>query len=1549
VIRGSHVRRSAAALLAGLLISASAVAMLLPSGRAAGDSAPGLPAPEPDLSLPAIPASASSGTGSNFVMLGADASGEAFAYTMELPNSTGGLALATVGGHSVPSDWTSPSTQKHFVLFAHGSDGWHISQEALSQTGTPLPDFAPTGYPVGSSIVPAGQVAPGGSAVIAGTVNNGNEQELLVRDPGGSFRAAPAPATSLLPSGAVLFVQSSPVVAAVDDPGHGGAMVAPVGTSGTALGSVLHYDGTSWTREPIDPPAGASISSVLAIDDTSATNAYLLARTSDATGGVQLFKRETGATGPHWAAVQLDGTEGALFAKSSGTGYSALAPLDPGAPGGVNNGAQPLTATGDGAWVDGSFNDGQGQAQPFTIHLTVGEQSGGPHAGVHSWCNARNAGMCDSSLPDGLPAKVYRSIAWSGGGPFGSRVITGLPSGAILSLQGTSFTRIAGLGVQAAATPDGSAAFLSPTEGWTGGAPPVHFTVNRGADPLQAWPTPFREPLTAIAGEPGHVRGAIDAHALAVGADGEVARFTPGQGWSAEPLLTPAGVRATPRLRGVAWPEEDFAYAVGDGGAMWRWTRATGFWERDPATPLNFNGDLTGIAFDPSNPSRGYAVGLDGVLLRYDKSWTQETLPSGLENANFTSVTFAGSEAIAAFELARPGTITGGTTGPGPDSGLLVNDGGGWRLDSQEQSLTTPSASGPSPYQPAVTAVAGLPDGGAVSAGDGVLLERDSAGAPWRLARDPLPGYSIVAAAAIRQGPVVRALLSVDPFNPSTRIWPAPPRVTPSACAQPGSCSGDQGLPTLAGPYDLPANGWLLQETASGWQDVQHNAYPANYSSPIGADNPRRDDPIQALLIAADGSQGWVVGGETGIAMNASTEGGSLSSGPNATYLHTAGIYRYPAASTPPSGASSSPPPLNPNMLTVELAGGAGCFAACSNRDPIVGLGPPMWLDHAIASAAALSGSAGGPRAFIYTGGIVPNALRSLGPTDPTVGSEIASLASNAGNAAGGLPFAPVVSSSDLLDDQIPSSLLHDFSAFSGVTGNFPQYYSFDVAQAGTGKLRVVVIDDTTDSQVEELVNKSSTQYDLLNTALTSARAAHIPSIVIGARTLTTQSVTGDVAPTGAAKLAGLLVQDGASAYFFDSAASNVRYTIPAGAAQTIPSYGTGSLGYDAWSNAANHFGESGYLLVSINPSQVDPRTNRAPVTVRLIPNISGLALDARDGTVLLRSQVALFDALARRPQGGSGQRAQGSRVGPDPYIAIPGTPCSFQCAARVDPEFTFTSSHPDIANFVRHDPASQNPRAVFLDSKGKTVPDSSSGLLCAYNQGQTTVTVTTGGLSFSELLTVRGGQIRQPCGTVPLLNPTPKTVSPTPTGPPPPSVNPSPSPTVTPTPPPVPPPPPPPTPTPIVTAPPPAPAPPPAIVPPPPAPQPTLPFVPSPAPAAPLTPVLLATPTAPPPPNPTGFSGVTVLVTQPVPATQEERKEEHAIEEAQQFSAFPPEEQQSLSPLVALALAFIVAGAGASLRRRRRARRHPALAIAAVLGSDAARRSRRRTVRRRR
>ncbi len=65
-----------------------------------------------------------------------------------------------------------------------------------------------------------------------------------------------------------------------------------------------------------------------------------------------------------------------------------------------------------------------------------------------------------------------RSFAWPilRGGPYGERVITGLPEGVSLRLDGESFTRVLALGANAGAPPGGAygAAFSSPREGWLG-------------------------------------------------------------------------------------------------------------------------------------------------------------------------------------------------------------------------------------------------------------------------------------------------------------------------------------------------------------------------------------------------------------------------------------------------------------------------------------------------------------------------------------------------------------------------------------------------------------------------------------------------------------------------------------------------------------------------------------------------------------------------------------------------------------------------------------------------------------------------------------------------------------------------------------------------------------------------------------------------------------------------------------------------------------------------------------------------------------------------
>ena len=63
---------------------------------------------------------------------------------------------------------------------------------------------------------------------------------------------------------------------------------------------------------------------------------------------------------------------------------------------------------------------------------------------------------------------------------------------------------------------------------------------------------------------------------------------------------TPLQVRSRPRACGV-WHgrKAGRAYAVGDEGAMWLWRSDTGLREPDPAAPLSFHANLTGIAFCP--------------------------------------------------------------------------------------------------------------------------------------------------------------------------------------------------------------------------------------------------------------------------------------------------------------------------------------------------------------------------------------------------------------------------------------------------------------------------------------------------------------------------------------------------------------------------------------------------------------------------------------------------------------------------------------------------------------------------------------------------------------------------------------------------------------------------------------------------------------------------------------------------------------------------------------------------------------------------------------
>jgi hypothetical protein len=1397
------------------------------------------------------------------------------------PQEAPGAVWATGVIGAVPAQVGAQQISKTTVLLRHDaqSPSWQVVPVqdehggALAFNGTP-------------SVTTAG-----GIVLLSSTADeHGAElQTLITRDPGGGFARAPAPPSSgpeaALAAGETLYPApgspNAPLFTAIDDGGHTGALLVPAGPATVAL---VHYDGERWTREEIctqytggtcsDSAAGLK---VLAIAASSAQNAWMLA--SSGSEPLMLFKRTAAASGPEvwvqsqpasWAPAVGD----AVFARPSG---------------------QMLTVTSQGVWVDAALTTPASPNEAADISLLLDAAS--PSTVLGTWCFPQTAcGLGSLGAP--LPPS-YRSFAWPGAGSDeGTRIVAGLENGALLRFQhGGDFSYLVGGGGNAS----GDAAFVSPEDGWIAAAANAgansaqveHVTNSPTPSSLQAWPLPFRRPLTAIAPQPGTAPGDPAAQALAVGDQGQIARYLPGEGWTREFLYQASGAVATPRLRGVAWPEADRAYAVGDEGAMWLWRSDTGLWEPDPAKPLSFHANLTAVAFSAQNPTLGYAVGKQGALLAYDKTWSQQALQEGLGQVNFTSIAFAGAEALATYRTTDP---AGGESG-----GLIVNDGSGWRVDQSAQALL---ASLPDPHASVLSRVAGLPDGGAVAAGPGVVIERDSASAPWRFSAQPLPdAQNISALAAIRSGSQVQALVSVDlaeisnPNSLGNFIFDLDNPVAPGF--------GQPGLQIAPDP--LPVSGYLLRETPAGWQDVEGQAYPS-VPSITSTDLPNWPDAVLALDVDPGGARGWAVGGQTGGIVEQSHIGGAQFTSQSATALRLGADIALPQS-------EGAPIPTPGSQVTFALGGNAQCAGPCADLANN-GVGPDAWLSSALARAAGISGL----RAFLYSGArVAGGAAHALGSVPGGFAREQAAYRGDL-QAAGSLPVYVAPSSSDA----DAGGGLATFAAAMGAdapAGGVPAgtpappagsgAYAFESAgggggggggSGGAGAVRVVVLDFSAGTL-------GAGELGWLAEQLVQARdVAHVPVLVMGNADIVDVNAPNYDAQDAAA-LTQVLLNGGASAYLFDSVGEN-RAEVLGGGANAIPALGSGTLGYVPPSPLPEEFlGASGFVLASVNAAARDPHSNRAPVSATLVPSISQLAIDPTDGTLLRRSQVALFRGLARRPAGGlelEGGTGQSSDIAPDPYVPIPENCIGSACAQFIAPVYTFTSSRPDIGNFVAQEPSNPNPRAVALSPAGKPIPDPHSGLFCAFNAGTTTISITTGGLTYSQQITVQAGSVLQPCGTVPLINPPAKGVSASAPVSPPPPASPAPSGTA-----------------PLSVVPPPPPVVPAQFKPP-------APHVPRPAPlptpfffrpllAAPLIAIVL-----PPPPvlarpiPPSGAATVSV----PAVAPKEEQEDEEAVENARaSMSAYTPEDHH-LPPLSLLALIVLAAGAGTGIRRAGRGRR---------------------------
>jgi hypothetical protein len=1403
--------------------------------------------------------------------------GEAWGYR-QLPLAVGEVHVGSRGLDFGPQlDPAQPDPQLAFLRHTDGN-GWQVFETPVDESGQPYRGPVP-------NRLSARITHDGGGVLVGRDLRRPVAEQVVVlaHDPGGDWHALDAPPSDVLlpaegsrPAEVLAAEQGLGTVVdtAFDEGSHTGLLFAPIGPS--AVDGILHFDGTEWKREPIEIPAGSEAHfHVLAIDATGLDNAWALAEADEGLGRSVVLLERTTPAGPLWVERPLAGTPFAA-ADEPAQEIANAAP--------IGGAAQPLTVTSDGAWIDLSA-----EVKGIPLDVTLFFDSGSDTVSG-SWCDAS---VCDGELGAKLSRQGgYRSFAWPGG-EFGTRVITNPldPGGNEESNRGTylrfaegDFTRMPGTGGNF----HPSGAFFNPDSGWLEG--PVEISSKTPPAPPVPWPLSLRAPLTDVTAAPGGAPGSLGSGALAVGVDGAVVRYQPGRGWKREFLLSASGSVNKATLRGVAWPEPSRAYAVGDSGAMWMWNAADELWVPDPGIPIGFEGNLMDVAFDPADPFRGYAVGKSGVLLGYGKSWDPEALPAGFQSANLTSIAFASSQAIVA---------AGGD--------LLVNDGGAWRVDASAQALLDKVQSG----NPQLLVVAGLPDGGAVAAGRDIVIERDGATAPWHFSNQPLPGSTAIAAAAVRDGASVRAVVSVIPrlsYPPADDLPEPDPNVPPP----------------IIPPFALPGDGYLLRETASGWEDTERTAFSGS-----GDDRPLKSDPVLALLLDQAGN-GWAVGGWSGYAdaVGRGAAAGAAGRGIRER-VRTAAVFRFGSgAAASPGSAGVQPVPTPAGPVRFAVAGHSECDAPCADlaREAI---GPDRSLTAALQTVAAMRGNGNGPRALLYTGNRVKS---GLGEGD---GARFAELL----GAVPGLPVFPALGSDDASGGFGAAGFESGFAGFpaplgsgatpagistAGIPGAAPSsgartHYAFDSQGAG-GTVRVVVIDNSLGSLAasDAQQNPLEAQLPWLESVLADARAKGIAVIVMGNRSLNSSFTPKLNVASDADQVAQVLVDGGASAYLFDRPEENRSMRIPAGASRTIPSFGTGTLGYRSplsgvvgLDSADSLFGDSGVLLLEVGKPA--PGGNVAPVGVRLVPVIEDLSLEATDGTLLRRSRPALFRGLGRRPRAGDrwGRASAGTGnpdpAGSSPYVSFPPDQCLVAgCAARLNPEYSFVSSDPDIADFVRQDPASTNLRKPFLDANDKVVTDNTSALLCPFNAGTTTVTISAGGFSYSERVTVQGGSVQRPCGTRPLRPDRFKRVSAVaaPPAPPPPASPPGGSPPVNFTPP--------------------APAPPPVSPPPNAPPPPNPPPAPAPAPFVPLSvPLVAIVPTIVPPPPPP--------IVRPLPPggapartyqVEEKREEEAATEESQAFSRYDSRDEGFAVPPYLLGLVLLAALAGASVRGGPGARR---------------------------
>jgi hypothetical protein len=1306
-------------------------------------------------------------------VLGFPATGATVIGASPLDASNSGEVWAEGGLLSTParaSDGSSLSDSEVLVRRTDASGAWQIVSVQDAEG-----DQLAAGWN-------AAEVTPDGAVVLAGITASASSPadpvQLLVSPPdASSFTPAPAIPSGLLAAGeSPSTTSATPVIAADDEPGQTGVFVAPSTESATAPPVILHYEnGTAptsttptttstatsttptttsaspWQAEAIcaSDAGGSCVAptgqlTIDAISASSANNVWMVATAS--AGG-------TAATPQLYERTAAEGSQPAIWVQQT-ISVPAGGPWQlPSAGSGTQSGAI-LTASGSGSWLDLMTADGSQSATMFD------PGSGGT---VQTWCTA-GAGCSGEAgtLPAALPAG-YGSIVTtpaSGTSP-GGRAITGLAEGAMMVLDAgaTSFAYRVTIGGESESTNGtvsvdnaggntfgpggetlaptltdplataigGGAAFTSPTDAWLGiggptpGPEVAHLTADPTSSSLTTWPSPATAPFLAIAGQPGTDAAGGSGEAIAVGADGEIEEFNPSEGWVRQTLTDSSGQPGTPTLRGVAWPTDDTAYAVGDGGAMWSLQPSSGNWAPDPGAPAGLSADLTAIAFSPSDPSVGYVVGKGGTILSFSSgSWQSQTPPAGLADADFSAVTFAGDEAIAAYRLPPTGSSNVET------GGLIVNDGSGW------QTVTgLPSGS------VVLTNVAGLADGGAVAAGPGVVIERDSSTGAWQYSPTPLGELTDGAVSALGayrdSNGTIRAIVSVDPD----------PSEDPDLA---GSTAQNADTDTPVAPDPEPNQGFIVQETGGGWVDAELQDFPG-INEPSGTtpiDQPGWPEGVYALLINATGTEGWAVGGQTGGTAAQAQKGSSpetfTAAQDGATERFGTGGPNPPTGTGDPFPDGTNANPIGNLPVNLVVGGGEGCDAPCAD-DAQQLLGPNVDLAQAIAEAGQLPGQT----AFVDVGRDIGwNAGSQDASTMFT--RELDQFSAILSSGSGGVttyavpngppdsgPAAGDIQSAG--DEALYQQALGSHDPVSSSVGPTPpagtDAYAFDTG-TGIGAVRVIVLDFSQGNTLGQ------NQLAWLTQEL--SQAAGETTVVMGADNLTDPSADNYAAD--AVQIEQALANGQAAGYVYDSGTASITEAdiepgqngISTVNGRPIPTLGVGTLG-DGPAGGEDQTGSGAVVLAfGVGVGVSSPSGSMFALDIMAVNGSSAFSGDGQNSVAA--GQTLTVTGREHRIQGGA--QGVGTRL---PSLPIPACQSGVPCGLM--PAFSLVSSNTAVGEFVQQ--ANGNPDLPYVYND-KVDLNIQSDLFCAFQPGTTTVTLDVGGQTYSETITVTQATAGGPC-----------------------------------------------------------------------------------------------------------------------------------------------------------------------------------------------------------